>query len=119
MEHVSVFRQESGLEQTLEEIRSLKERYRLTAVTDKGKCFNRELMDYCELGHMLDLAEVITQAALWRRESRGAHSREDFPDRDDDQFLAHSMAARAADGSIRLFTRPVTITRYQPKERTY
>jgi succinate dehydrogenase / fumarate reductase flavoprotein subunit len=119
MEHVSVFRQESGLEQALEEVRSLKEKYRLAAVTDKGRCFNRDLMDYCELGHMLDLAEVITQAALWRRESRGAHSREDFTDRDDVQFLAHSMATSTDDGSIRLFTRPVTITRYQPKERTY
>ena len=119
MTHVSVFRQQSDLDQALDGVRRLKERYGHVALTDKGRCFNRELMDYFELGYMLDLAEVITASALWRKESRGAHFREDFPQRNDDQFLVHSMVALDSAGHPRQFTRPVTITRFQPKERTY
>ena len=119
MEHVSVFRTQANLTQTLAEVRGLKERYPRVGLTDKGHCFNRELMDYLELGYMLDLAETITMAALWREESRGAHFREDFPKRDDSRFLVHSMAAASDGGPPRLFSRPVTITRFQPKERTY
>ncbi len=90
MDNVSVFRKEIYLEKTLIEIRDLKERYRNVALTDRGTRFNREIMDYFELGYMLDLAEVVTAAALWRKESRGAHYREDHPARDDQNFLAHS-----------------------------
>ena len=119
MNHVSVFRHREGLEKALAEVRELKVQYKDVEISDKGSCFNRELMDYFELGYMLDLAETITLAALWRQESRGAHSREDFPQRNDDQFLVHSMASLAEDGQPGLFTRPVSITRFQPKERTY
>ena len=119
MNHVSVFRHREGLEKALAEVRELKVQYKDVGISDKGSCFNRELMDYFELGYMLDLAETITLAALWRQESRGAHSREDFPQRNDDQFLVHSMASLAEDAQPRLSTRPVSITRFQPKERTY
>jgi succinate dehydrogenase / fumarate reductase, flavoprotein subunit len=119
MEDVSVFRTQESLTRALSEVRSLKERYPRVGLTDKGRCFNRELLDYCELGYMLELAEIITMAALWREESRGAHSREDFPKRDDARFLKHSMAAATESGEPRLFTRPVAITRFKPKERTY
>ena len=119
MDHVSVFRTQEGLEQTLSGIRELKDRYRKVGLTDPGTRFNREIMDYLELGHMLDLAEAITAAALWRRESRGAHFREDFPKRDDKNYLAHSLILREEGGEPRIATRPVAITRFQPKERTY
>jgi len=68
---------------------------------------------------MLDLAEIITMGAIWREESRGAHFREDFPGRDDERFLVHSMTTGDDAGRPHLSTRPVTITRFQPKERTY
>jgi succinate dehydrogenase / fumarate reductase flavoprotein subunit len=119
METVSVFRKEEALTRTLETIGTLKGRYAQVALTDGSRRFNRELMDYFELGHMLDLAQVIAKGALWREESRGAHFREDFPKRNDQDFLCHSLAFRDEAGRPRLTTRPVTITRFQPKERTY
>ncbi len=119
MNHVSVFRHREALTETLDSLGVLKERYRRVGLTDTGNRFNRELMDYFELGHMLDLAEVITRGALWREESRGAHFREDFPKRDDQKFLVHSEVTLDDAGEPRLWTRPVTITRFEPKERTY
>jgi succinate dehydrogenase / fumarate reductase flavoprotein subunit len=119
MKHVSVFRHKADLDRTLETLRSLKMRYRQVALTDGGSRFNRELMDYFELGYMLDLAEVITLGALWRQESRGAHFREDFPKRDDEKFLVHTLAVLSDAGEPGLGTRPVTITRFEPTERTY
>jgi succinate dehydrogenase flavoprotein subunit len=119
MDDVSVFRKRENLTRTLATLRSLKERYRHAVLTDGSKRFNRELMDYFELGHMLDLAEVICLGALWREESRGAHFREDFPKRNDDQFLVHSMVTVNDAGEPTVGTRPVTITRFEPKERTY
>jgi succinate dehydrogenase / fumarate reductase flavoprotein subunit len=119
MDNVSVFRQANGLTQALDTVRELKERYANIAIQDKGHCFNRELLDLLELGYMLDLAEVMTMGALHREESRGAHSREDFPERDDEKFLAHTMVSCAADQEPRLFTKPVSITKFQPQERKY
>ena len=119
MNDVSVFRHKEGLVEALEKVRELKERYRQISLQDKGNCFNRELLDAIELGHMLDLAEVITLGALKREESRGAHSREDFPKRDDEKWLVHSMFKHSADEGVQLFFKPVTITRFQPKERKY
>jgi len=119
MDKVSVFRDQSGLTEALEAVRSLKERYSRIAIQDKGSCFNRELLDVIELGGMLDLAEVITMGALHREESRGAHYREDFPKRDDEKFLAHTMVRYDKETGPQLFTRPVAITRFEPKERKY
>ena len=118
MDNVSVFRHEKGLKKALETVRELKERYLQVAVVDKGNCFNRDLLDVIELGCMLDLAEVITLGALNREESRGAHFREDFPERHDDKFLIHSMI-RYSDKEPQVFEKPVTITRFQPQERKY
>ena len=72
-----------------------------------------------ELGYMLDLAEAITLGALFRKESRGAHSREDYPKRDDGRFLVHSMVRLDRDRVPQVFTKPVAITRFQPQERKY
>jgi succinate dehydrogenase / fumarate reductase flavoprotein subunit len=119
MDNVSVFRNKSGLTQTLETLQSLQARYRRAALTDGSRRFNRELMDYFELGHMLDLAEAITRGALWREESRGAHFREDCAERDDERFLVHSLVTLNEAGEPQLGTRPVAITRFEPKERKY
>jgi len=119
MDKVSVFRHQEGLEEALEKVRELKERYRQISVQDKGICFNRDLLDTIELGYMLDLAEVITLGALSREESRGAHSREDFPKRDDEKWLVHTMFRHSTDEGPQVFFKPVTITRFEPKERKY
>jgi succinate dehydrogenase / fumarate reductase flavoprotein subunit len=118
MDKVSVFREKSGLSEALENIRQLKQRYQNISLWDKGSCFNRELLDAIELGHMLDLAEVIAMGALYREESRGAHFREDFPERNDEKFLVHTLAHYSTDGP-QISEKPVTITRFQPKERKY
>ncbi|MGD8990303.1 MAG: succinate dehydrogenase flavoprotein subunit [Desulfobacterales bacterium] len=119
MENVSVFRQKDSLNTALAKIVQLKERYQNLSIQDKGNCFNRDLLDAIELGHLLDLAEVITTSALNREESRGAHSREDFPERDDQKFLVHTMARYDANKGPQIYTKPVTITKFEPKERKY
>ncbi len=119
MDKVSVFRDRQGLTEALTAIRALQGRFGDIPVSDKGRCFNRELLDVLELGHMLDLAEVIVLGALNREESRGAHSREDFPQRDDARFLAHTLVQQDLPRAPRVFTRPVTITRFEPQERKY
>ena len=119
MENVSVFRQKESLAAALEKIAELKARFQNLSIQDKGSCFNRDLLDAVELGHMLDLAEVIARGALVRQESRGAHSREDFPERDDKNFLVHTMALYDAAKGPQIFTKPVTITQFEPKERKY
>jgi succinate dehydrogenase / fumarate reductase flavoprotein subunit len=87
-------------------------------LTDRNRHFNTEVQEATECGHLLDLAQVLVEGALFRKESRGAHSRQDFPGRNDDAFLAHTFASRVGD-SIRIDTRPVTISRFQPKARAY
>ncbi|UCG14383.1 MAG: succinate dehydrogenase flavoprotein subunit [Deltaproteobacteria bacterium] len=119
MDRVSVFRHKDGLLQALEAVRNLKQRYKNIAIQDKGNCFNRDLLDAIELGYMLDLAEVITLGALAREESRGAHCREDFPDRNDNKWLVHTMFRHSADKDPEIFFKPVTITTFQPEERKY
>jgi succinate dehydrogenase / fumarate reductase flavoprotein subunit len=119
MRNVSVFRQAGDLRKTLDQLEQLKERYTRIGLTDSSSRFNRERMDYLELGYMLDLAQAITTGALWRQESRGAHFREDFPTRDDNKFLAHCLIMLDESGAPHQTTRPVAITRFEPKERTY
>jgi len=118
MDKASVFRLEKGLTEALDKIRELQKSYLNISLQDKGSCFNRDLLDALELGHMLDLAEVIAMGALHREESRGAHCREDFPDRNDVKFLAHTLV-RHTDDVPQIFEKAVTITRFQPKERKY
>jgi succinate dehydrogenase / fumarate reductase flavoprotein subunit len=116
---MGIFRSGKGMENALKVVRELKERYKHVTVTDTGKIFNMELMNIWELGNLLDLAEVTTVSAIARTESRGGHSREDFPDRDDKNWLKHSLAWVHADGRIDLKYKPVVITKYEPKVRTY
>jgi len=119
MDNVSVFRQQDGLLEALAKVRQLKDRYREVTVQDKGNCFNRELLEAIELGNMLDLGELITLGALKREESRGAHYREDFPERNDENWMLHTMAKLADNGEPQIFYKPVTITKFQPKKREY
>jgi succinate dehydrogenase / fumarate reductase flavoprotein subunit len=118
-----VFRTEQTLKEAREEIAALRARFRDVSVQDKGKRFNTDLLEAIELGNLLDLAEVLVVSALARKESRGGHYREDYPDRDDVNFMRHTMAYREVDAdgndSIRLDYKPVVQTRYQPMERKY
>jgi succinate dehydrogenase / fumarate reductase flavoprotein subunit len=119
MDKVSVFRTEAFLTEALANVRQLKERLDNIAIMDKGRRWNTELLEAWELGCLLDLAEVTAVAALARQESRGAHFREDFPDRDDVNWLKHSLAHRESDGQIRMDTKPVTLGLYEPAKRVY
>jgi succinate dehydrogenase / fumarate reductase flavoprotein subunit len=114
----SVFRNEEGLKKGIEEILALKERYHDIAILNKGKAFNYELMEAIELGHQLNLSEVILLSALHRRESRGAHYREDFPSRADRYFLKHTLVFQTPKGPEVRY-KPVKITRFQPEARVY
>jgi succinate dehydrogenase / fumarate reductase flavoprotein subunit len=118
-DNVGIVRDGAGMELALGKIRELQERYRRVVVMDKGKRFNTDLMEAWELGNLLDLAEVTTLSALRREESRGAHMREDFSKRDDEKWLKHTLAYRQEGGEIELDYKPVTITKFQPKERVY
>ncbi|MEU9141478.1 succinate dehydrogenase flavoprotein subunit [Streptomyces sp. NPDC048404] len=121
--NVMVFRTEQTIKTAVEKIAELRERYKNVSVQDKGKRFNTDLLEAIELGNLLDLAEVMAVSALARKESRGGHYREDYPSRDDVNFMRHTMAYREVgdDGteSIRLDYKPVVQTRYQPMERKY
>ena len=117
--NAQVYRNEETLSKALADVQALKARYKNVAIQDKGQRYNTDLLEAVELGFLLDLAEALAYTALNRRESRGGHAREDYPNRDDANFLAHSMLYKQADGSLKLDTKPVTITRYQPMERKY
>jgi succinate dehydrogenase / fumarate reductase flavoprotein subunit len=119
MDNVSVFRQGETLVKVMEKLRLLKARCRHIGIQDKGRCFNRDLLDALEVGYMLDLAEAITLGALNRDESRGAHYREDCPDRDDDHWLVHSLFRYAGPTAPHFLTKPVKITDFEPQERKY
>ena len=86
---------------------------------DRSQTFNTELVSALELEYLLDSAETIVHSALAREESRGAHARTDFPNRDDERYLAHTLAYRQPEGPPRLEYRPVTITQWQPQVRSY
>src|SRR5690554_6414703 len=116
--NAQVFRTAESLTQALDDIRSLQARFGEIHVQDKSRQFNLDLLEAVELGFLLDLAEVVVEGALAREESRGGHFREDFPDRDDEKFMVHTMAYRQA-GRVRLDYKPVVVTRYEPMERKY
>ena len=125
--NAQVYRTEGSLKQALGDIEGLKRRYANVSVQDKGRRFNTDLLEGIELGFLLDLAEVLVVSALAREESRGGHFREDHPNRDDVNFMRHTMAYREdttdregdATYSIRLDYKPVAQTRYRPMERKY
>jgi succinate dehydrogenase / fumarate reductase flavoprotein subunit len=120
--NAAVFRTEETLKQALTDIHALKERYSRITVHDKGKRYNSDLLEAIELGFLLELAEVTVVGALNRKESRGGHAREDYPNRDDTNYMRHTMAYKEGSdllSDIRLDYKPVVQTRYEPMERKY
>ncbi|HVP30287.1 MAG TPA: FAD-binding protein [Myxococcota bacterium] len=113
-----VYREQASMQQTVRELAQLKGRYADLVLEDTSKVFNTEILTALELGNMLDVAEAVAVAAAARRESRGAHACSDFPARNDQEFLHHSMVYWTPNGP-RLDKKPVTITRFQPEERKY
>jgi fumarate reductase flavoprotein subunit len=114
-----IYREQSTLSQAKNKLFELQERYVNIKLDDHSQTFNTELISALELGFMLDVAQSIVECALHRTESRGAHQRTDFPERDDKRFLAHSLARRDGDGSLKVEYLPVKITRWPPGERVY
>ncbi len=117
-QYVGMFRTEGDLETAAAKLVELKDRYRRVGVQDKGRTFNTSLLFHLELGNMLDLAEAITLAALHRKESRGAQFRRDYPERDDENWLKHTLVRYTLEGPS-LDYLPVTISRWQPERRVY
>ncbi len=127
MEHVGVFRTAEGIQRAIETVRRLKDQYKHDlAIDDRGQRFNSDLYEAWELGCLLDIAEVTAVSALARQESRGAHSREDFPKRNDEKWLVHTLAYQTEDGGVTLnHEKPVDMSlaekdeKFKPKERVY
>src|SRR5690554_2208888 len=118
MDNASVFRTHETLTAQVAKLEELMRRYEDIGVEDKGKVYNTELMEAIELGFLLDNARLLVHAALNRKESRGAHSREDFKERDDENWLKHTLVHKDGDG-LRIDYKPVTLGRYQPMARVY
>jgi fumarate reductase flavoprotein subunit len=114
-----IYRDGPTLTKAVDQIRVLKERFAKAGIDDHSHTFNTELTALLELSGMLDVAQTVIESALHREESRGAHQRTDFPNRDDEHFLAHTLVHRESDGTARVDYLPVTITRWPPGERVY
>ena len=118
-EKVGVFRIQENMDAAVSELAALKERfYNGLEIDDKGKKFNTDLLEAWELGCLLDIAEVTAISAANRTESRGGHARDDFPERDDQEWLKHTFIFQEEDG-YRIDYKPVIIGRYEPKARVY
>jgi succinate dehydrogenase / fumarate reductase, flavoprotein subunit len=119
-ENFGVFRREEQMERQGEIVAALRERYERVVVDDKGQVFNNDLTQALELDFLLELAECMIVSGIARKESRGAHARpDDYPERDDENFLRHTLVTLDDDGKPQLDWKPVTMTKWQPKERTY
>ena len=117
-EGAGIYRDEQSMQKTCNTLRTLRERFKDIVIEDRNSTFNTEVMNALELDFMLDVAEAIANSALKRKESRGSHTRTDFPKRDDENFLKHTVAYRTPDGP-KIEYSPVKITRWQPEERKY
>jgi succinate dehydrogenase / fumarate reductase flavoprotein subunit len=117
-DHVGVFRVEEGMQKALEKVRELKERFKEVRVGDQGEVYNTDQLNIWELSNLLDLAEVTAASALARKESRGAHARDDYQERDDRKWMKHTMAW-LRDDDVDLRYKPATITKFKPKKRVY
>ncbi|HBY81028.1 MAG TPA: succinate dehydrogenase/fumarate reductase flavoprotein subunit, partial [Cyanobacteria bacterium UBA11148] len=117
-QHCGVFRTAESMENGLKELQDLKQQYQQIYLDDKGSCWNTELVEALELRNLMVVGEIILLSALNRKESRGAHCREDYPQRDDTNFLKHTLAYYSSAG-IDLQYKPVTITLFEPQERKY
>ena len=118
MDHCSVFREQQGLEKARDKVHELQQRFMDCGLSFRERRYNMELMEAIECEHLLNLAAVTIESALFRKESRGAHYREDFPQRDDQNFLCHTLAFGETQG-MRIETKPVRITRFEPVARNY
>ncbi len=118
MEKVGIYRNAKDMQKAVEDVHELRQRYQTVRVQDTSKAFNTDLLEIIELGNLLDLSLVTATSALDREESRGAHSREDFPERDDEKWLKHSLAYLESD-SVRLDYKEVDTSIWKPKPRTY
>ncbi|MGB5986374.1 MAG: succinate dehydrogenase flavoprotein subunit [Desulfobacterales bacterium] len=118
MEKVGIYRNEAEMQAALDEIQDLRRRYKTVRVQDGGRPFNTDLLEIIELGNLLDLSLIAAAAALSRQESRGAHSREDFPERDDENWLKHSLVRLDGD-SVHIDSKAVDTSIWTPKPRTY
>ncbi len=118
MDDVGVFRTAEGMQGAVQKMRELRQRYQKVGVDDRGKRFNSDLLNAWELGCLLDVALATTVSAEARQESRGAHAREDFPKRDDANWMKHTLAWMDGE-QVKLEYKPVTVTKYQPMERVY
>jgi fumarate reductase flavoprotein subunit len=114
-----IYRTETALKEGAGKLKQLQERFQDLSLDDHSYTFNTQLIQALELSYMLDLAQTIVQSALERRESRGSHQRSDYPQRDDERFLAHSLAYQTEEGIPRIEYCPVTITRWPPGKRVY
>jgi len=118
-EGVGVFRTDETISTAIAQMAELRQAYQGVEVDDKGKRFNTDLLEAWELGCLLELAEVTAVSALARKESRGGHAREDYQERDDANWLKHTLCQRIDDGKYQLDYKPVTLGRYEPKKRVY
>lgn len=118
-ESAGIYRTDTVLQQATQNLRKLQERLEELSLDDRSYTFNTELTAALELSYMLEVCEAIVHSALRRKESRGSHQRTDHPQRDDHNYLAHSLAFRTEDGAPRIEYLPVTITRWPPGRRVY
>ena len=118
-EKVAVFRDEAGLLEALEIVRRLKEEAANATIDDRGTVFNQDVLGALELGYMVDIAETIVMGAIERKESRGAQFRTDYPKRNDEEWLKHIDLSLNGSDVPKVSYSPVTITKWEPQERTY
>jgi succinate dehydrogenase / fumarate reductase flavoprotein subunit len=119
MEEVGIFRNDKGMQIAVNKVAELKERFKHITIDDKGEKFNTDVLEAIELSNLLDTAEITAVCALNRKESRGAHSHEDFPERDDANWMKHTFAYKGPDGKVAIEYKPVSVTKYQPMKRVY